>query len=119
MDDFFIELIIKKNENDDEYNDLDIYFSFIDKFIVINNVLTDIKSLTLRDCPLFAIIGDIFSKDNMNSNVKRCIDIDQNSLLNPGIITKFKIVDGKCDICFDLDSYKLKLEEIIDFFQKV
>ena len=113
LDDFFIELIIKKNENDDEYNDLDIYFSFIDKFIVINNVLTDIKSLTLRDCPLFAIIGDIFSKDNMNSNVKRCIDIDQNSLLNPGIITKFKIVDGKCDICFDLDSYKLKLEEII------
>ena len=111
LDDFFIELIIKKNENDNEYNDLDIYFSFLDKFIVIKNVITDIKSLTLRDCPLFAIIGDIFSSDNINANVKKCIDIDQNSLLNPGIITKFKILDGKCDICFDLDSYKLKLEE--------
>ena len=111
LDDFFIELIIKKHENDNEYNDLDIYFSFLDKFIVIKNVITDIKSLTLRDCPLFAIIGDIFSSDNINANVKKCIDIDQNSLLNPGIITKFKILDGKCDICFDLDSYKLKLEE--------
>ena len=111
LDDFFIELIIKKNENDNEYNDLDIYFSFLDKFIVIKNVITDIKSLTLRDCPLFAIIGDIFSSDNINANIKKCIDIDQNSLLNPGIITKFKILDGKCDICFDLDSYKLKLEE--------
>ena len=111
LDDFFIELIIKKHENDNEYNDLDIYFSFLDKFIVIKNVITDIKSLTLRDCPLFAIIGDIFSSDNINANIKKCIDIDQNSLLNPGIITKFKILDGKCDICFDLDSYKLKLEE--------
>ena len=111
LDDFFIELIIKKHENDNEYNDLDIYFSFLDKFIVIKNVITDIKSLTLRDCPLFAIIGDIFSSDNINSNIKKCIDVDQNSLLNPGIITKFKILDGKCDICFDLDSYKLKLEE--------
>ena len=111
LDDFFIELIIKKHENDNEYNDLDIYFSFLDKFIVIKNVITDIKSLTLRDCPLFAIIGDIFSSDNINANIKKCIDVDQNSLLNPGIITKFKILDGKCDICFDLDSYKLKLEE--------
>ena len=111
LDDFFIELIIKKDENDDEYNDLDIYFSLLDNFIVINNVVTDIKSLTLRDCPLFAIIGDIFSQKNMSNNIKKSIDIDQNSLLNPGIITKFKMENGKCDICFDLDSYKIKLEE--------
>ena len=94
LDDFFIELIIKKDEKDEEYNDLDIYFSFIDNFITINNQITDINSLTLRDC-----------------NAKKYIDIDQNSLLNPSIITKFKIDDGKCDICFDLDAFKLRLEE--------
>ena len=109
LDDFFIELIIKKDEKDEEYNDLDIYFSFIDNFITINNQITDINSLTLRDCPLFAMIGDTFTFDNINA--KKYIDIDQNSLLNPSIITKFKIDDGKCDICFDLDAFKLRLEE--------
>ena len=110
LDDFFIELIIKKDEKDEEYNDLDIYFSFIDNFITINNQITDINSLTLRDCPLFAMIGDtFFSFENINA--KKYIDIDQNSLLNPSIITKFKIDDGKCDICFDLDAFKLRLEE--------
>ena len=107
LDDFFIELIIKKDEKDEEYNDLDIYFSLINKFISVNHTMTDINSLTLRDCPMFAIIGDIFSNIPKNKN----IDIDQNSLLNPGIITKFKIQDGKYDICFDLDSYKIRLEE--------
>ena len=109
LDDFFIELIIKKDEKDEEYNDLDIYFSFIDNFITINNQITDINSLTLRDCPLFAMIGDTFTFENINA--KKYIDIDQNSLLNPSIITKFKIDDGKCDICFDLDAFKLMLEE--------
>ena len=33
LDDFFVELIIKKDENDNEYNDLDIYFVIIDGFI--------------------------------------------------------------------------------------
>ena len=65
--------------------------------------------MTLRDCPLFAMIGDTFTFDNINA--KKYIDIDQNSLLNPSIITKFKIDDGKCDICFDLDAFKLMLEE--------
>ena len=46
LDDFFIELIIKKDENDEEYNDLDIYFSLIDNFISINHTVTDINSLT-------------------------------------------------------------------------
>ena len=108
LDDFFIELIIKRNENDDEYNDLDIYFNIADNGIILNHTLTEIKSLTLRDTPLFAIIGgDLFS--NKSDNIT--VDVDQNSLLNPSIITKFKIEDGKYDICFDLDSYKIKLEE--------
>ena len=107
LDDFFIELIIKKDENDEEYNDLDIYFSLIDNFISINHTVTDINSLTLKDCPLFAIIGDIFSKNSM----KKYINIDQNSLLNPGIVTKFKMEKGRNDICFDLDSFKIRLEE--------
>ena len=110
LDDFFIELIIKKDEKDEDYNDLDIYFSFIDQFITINNQVTDINYLSLRDCPLFAMIGDIFSFSNLSGNNK-FIDIDQNSLLNPSIITKFKMENGKCDICFDLDAFKIRLEE--------
>ena len=43
LDDFFIELIIKKDEKDEDYNDLDIYFSFIDQFITLNNQVTDIN----------------------------------------------------------------------------
>ena len=110
LDDFFIELIIKKSENDDEYNDLDIYFKIVDGSIILNHVYTEIKSLTLRDCPLFAIIDDLFSNKS-NKLDKLTVDVDQNSLLNPSIITKFKIEDGKYDICFDLDSYKIRLEE--------
>ena len=111
LDDFFIELIIKKNENDDEYNDLDIYFALIENNITFNNSYTDINSLTLRDCPLFAIIGDIFDKSNYDKKLKKYIDIDQNSLLNPSIITKFKLDGDKLNICFDLDSLKINLEE--------
>ena len=107
LDDFFIELIIKKDENDEGYNDLDIYFSLLDNFISINHTITDINSLTLKDCPLFAIIGDIFS----NNSMKKYINIDQNSLLNPGIITKFKMENGRNDICFDLDYFKIRLKE--------
>ena len=110
LDDFFIELIIKKNEDDNEYNDLDIYFTLSESFITFNQSATHINSLTLRDCPLFAIVNDLFYLIS-SKNLKLNIDIDQNSLLNPSIITKFKIKDGQCDICFDLDSYKLRLEE--------
>ena len=110
LDDFFVELIIKKDENDDEYNDLDIYFALMTKMITLNHNLTDIKSLKLTDAPLFAIIGDMFSNENIKDI--KSIDVDQNSLINPSIITKFKILEGgKLDICFDLDSYKLRLEE--------
>lgn len=110
LDDFFIELIIKKDDNDNEYNDLDIYFELDQNFITFNHFTTYINSLTLRDCPLFAIVNDIFSIDSKRKD-KYYIDIDQNSILNPSIITKFKMNNGQYDICFDLDSFKLRLEE--------
>ena len=113
LDDIFIDLILKKDENDEEFKDLDIYFSYILGTITLDNIHTSINSLTLRDCPLFAIIGNIFTyeEDKKDNNLQKYIDIDENSLINPSIITKFKIMNGKYDICFDLDSYKLKLEE--------
>ena len=113
LNDIFVELIIKENENDEEYKDLDIYFEYYENEITLNNEHTSITSLTLRDCPLFAIIGNIFSQNNPDDEdyININIDIDENSLLNPSIITKFKIFEGKYDICFDLDSFKLKLEK--------
>ena len=106
LNDFFIELIIRENENDLDYKFLDKYIAYLDGIITLDNFYTNIKSLTLRDCPLFAIIGNMFT----NSSVIKNIDIDENSLINPSIITQFKIFNGYYDICFDLDSYKLKLE---------
>ena len=111
LDDIFIELIIKKNEDDQDYKDLDIYFTLIDNFICLNNTYTEIDSLTLRDCPLFAIIYNIFIEDKKGLMKYKYIDIDENSLINPSIITKFKIDKNNFDICFDLDSFKLKFEE--------
>ena len=46
-----------------------------------------------------------------NLSNEKDIDIDETSLINPSIITKFKINNGKFDICFDLDAFKLMLEE--------
>ena len=109
LEDIFIELILKKDENDEGYKDLDIYFSFVDGVITLENIYTSITSLTLRDCPLFAIEGDIFNDQNEYRN--KDIDIDENSLINPFIVTKFKIKNRKYEICFDLDSFKIKLEE--------
>ena len=114
LDDIFIELIIKKSEDDDEYKDLDIYFSYLDGIITLENVYTNITSLTLRDAPLFAMIGKTFKKVDDPEGFKfspKDIDIDETSLINPSIITKFKINKGKFDICFDLDSFKSNLEE--------
>ena len=109
LEDIFIELIIKKDENDTEYNDLDGYFTYSGGVITLNHQYTKIRSLTLRDCPLFAISKDMF---NLNTEIEqRYIDIDETSLINPSIITKFKIDGKKFDICFDLDSYKLIKEE--------
>ena len=106
LDDIFVELIIKKDEKDEDYKYLDKYIALLDEVITLDNYYTDISSLTLRDCPLFAIIGNIFNESSLNKN----IDIDENSLINPSIITKFKIFNEHYDIWFDLDSYKIKLE---------
>ena len=114
LDDIFIELIIKKSEDDDEYKDLDIYFSYLDGIITLENVYTNITSLTLKDAPLFAMIGKTFKKVDDPEGFKfspKDIDIDETSLINPSIITKFKMENGKCDICFDLDAFKIRLEE--------
>ena len=109
LEDIFIELIIKKDKNDEEYNDLDCYFTYKNGIITLNNQYTTITSLKLRDCPLFALNSKMFTLNNKIPS--RNIDIDENSLINPSIITNFKIIGNKFDICFDLDSYKLKKEE--------
>ena len=110
LDDIFIELIIKKNEDDEDYKDLDIYFTYEDDVLTLDNTYSSINSLTLRDCPLFAISGDMFREGDFGI-INKNIDIDDNSLLNPSIITKFKIKEGQFDLCFDLDSFKIKLED--------
>ena len=107
LEDFFIELIIKENKDDKEYNKLNQYFFYKEGKIYINSIddETKIKKLKLIDCPLFAIKKDTFKDINNHKDI--IIDIDENSLLNPNIITKFKINNGCSDICFDLDSYKI------------
>lgn len=115
LDDIFIELLIKEDKDDDEYNTLDIYFSYMENSIILNNTYTNIESLALKDCPLFNITENIFKKREPNKDIIN-IHIDENSLLNPSIITKFKIEYNKnknnyeYEICFDLDTFKLKLE---------
>ena len=120
LDDFFIELIIKK-DNDDEYNDLDHYF-FLENgkiFININNekIETNLNKLKLIDCPLFALTDEAFKDIKEYNNIE--IDIDENSLLNPSMVTKFRIDKGLSDFCFDLDSYKLNKEEENDDIKNI
>ena len=99
LDDIFIELSIKEKEDDDE---LKQYFSYENgKIILINDGKKEdlkLKNLKLIDCPLFALpesnvnpLGKFFENNKLNKDVS--IDIDENSLLNPGIITKLKIND--------------------------
>ena len=132
LEDFFIELIIKK-DNDETYNDLDEYFYFEDGNIVINNYkernekedtkekketkLKKLKKLNLIDCPLFAITDDTFK--DVNKYKDKEIDIDENSLLNPSMITRFRINKGLSDFCFDLDSYKLNEEGADDYMKNI
>ena len=112
LEDINIELIIKNN-NDNNYNELSQYFYYSKGEIKIKNFEGNnnikIKQLKLIDAPLFVITKDIFI--NLGKNIEIYIDIDNNSILNPGIITKFKIKDGLLDICFDLDSYKINLDK--------
>ena len=131
LEDFFIELIIiKKDNNDETYNDLDEYFYFENGKIIINNYIvneenkeikkkykTNLKKLKLIDCPLFAITDDTFKDINKYEKIE--IDIDENSLLNPSMITRFRINEGLSDFCFDLDSYKLNKEEDDDYIKNL
>ena len=109
LEDIFVELIIKKDENDTEYNEINYYLKYIKGIITINNEYTCIQSLTLRDCPLFIMSENMFTL--MKELEPKNLDIDENSIINPSIITKFKIYENKFHICFDLDSYKINKEE--------
>ena len=106
LEDIFIELIIKE---DKDYNDLEKYITFENgKFNVINfEKELKVKKLKMIDCPLFDISQDIFK--NISDDI--AIDIDENSIINPDIITKLKINEGYFEICYDLDSFKLNDNE--------
>ena len=121
LEDIFIELLIKKDENDDTFNILDEYIGFENGkfYIKIENEKKEIKLKTLKliDCPLFAITGDTFKDINKYEDIE--IDIDENSLLNPSIITRFRINKGLSDFCFDLDSYKLNKEGEDDYTENL
>ena len=113
LDDVFIELIIKEKKDDD--NELNQYFSYEDGKIIVKKdeeiYCDNIKKLKLIDCPLFALPeGDNSFKD-INNYKDISIDIDENSLLNPEMITKFKINEGLIDVCYDLDSFKVNNED--------
>ena len=55
------------------------------------------KKLKLIDCPLFAITEGTFNGIKVHNDIE--IDIDENSLLNPSIITRFKINKGLSYFC--------------------
>ena len=116
LEDIFIELLIKKDEKDEKYNELKQYIGFENgKFYIYKEDKekeTKIKKIKMVDCPLFAITDDTFKDIKNYKDI--AIDIDENSLLNPNVITKFKINNGYSDICFDLDSYKINEDDSKD-----
>ena len=119
LEDIYIELLIKESENDETFNQLKEFISFENgKFYIFNEgskkpfEKKELKKLTLIDCPLFAITEKTFQ--NIKNYKDISINIDENSLINPSIITKFEIKDGYSYICFDLDSYKLNEENAKD-----
>ena len=114
LEDIFIDLIIK--EDNDNYNILNKYFFKKNNKIYIKNLKKDeketktkIKKIKMVDCPLFAITEETFIDVNEDYSID--IDIDENSLLNPSMITKFIINGQFLNIYFDLDSYKLSNEK--------
>ena len=126
LDDIFIELLIKKNEKDEESDNLNQYFSLgNEKILIINEngkkEETNIEKLKLIDCPLFFFPDNDNNKslNNILNNKNISIDIDENSLLNPGMITKIKIKEGLIDICYDLDSYKINIDENKDYIEYI
>ena len=79
LNDVFIELLIKENENDD--NELKTYFTLEKGKIIImkeeTKLETKIKKLTLIDCPLFSLPdeNDLFKNINQYQDIS--IDIDK------------------------------------------
>ena len=120
LDDIFVELIIK-NENDKDFNTLKEYIFYENGIINIKingeNKKTNLKKIKMVDCPLFVIKKNTFKKINNFKDIS--INIDENSLVNPSIITKFKINNGYSNICFDLDSYKLNENEELDYTEYI
>ena len=128
LDDLFIELLIKENEEDTNFDELEYYITFENGKFIMNyegegkkdkDYLEKLKKLKLIDSQIF-FIPDEFIKgkifpDKINNEIY--IDIDENSILNPNIITKFKIKDGLIDICFDLDSYKINIDDNKDYLE--
>ena len=114
LEDIFIELLIKKDEEDETYNNLEEYIGVDNgKFVIFNDNKKgqiELKKLKMIDCPLFAITEGTFK--DINKDIS--IDVDENSLINPSILTKFEIKEGFSYLCFDLDSYKLNPEDTFD-----
>ena len=127
LDDIYIELLIKQNEEDEESDNLNQYFSLGNETILIINEKgekeeTNIEKLKLIDCPLFVFPDKDNNNEILNSilnNKNISIDIDENSLLNPDIITKLRIKEGLIDICYDLDSYKINIDENKDYIEYI
>ena len=119
LEDIYIELIIKKDENDESYKISEQYITFENgKFYIINfkdekPKELNITKLKMKDCPLFGLSQNIFIIKDKNIS----IDIDENSLLETDIITKFKIYEEYCEICFDLDSFKLNEDKDEDYLK--
>ena len=114
LEDIYIELLIKKDEKDDTYSQLSQYITFEKGTISIKvdekkKEINSLKKLTMIDCPLFVIPNNFMEeiKDKDKKIILLDIDVDENSLLNSSIITRFKFKDGHLDICFDFDSYQL------------
>ena len=124
LEDIFIELIIKKDVNDKTYNEIEKFISFENGAFYIlqngdenNEKLVLLKKLKMIDCPLFAITEDTFNKIKDYKDIS--IDIDENSLINPSMITKFIIKDGYSNICFDLDSYRINENKYKDYTEYI
>ena len=115
LEDIFIELIVKKDEKDDKFSDLEQCITFENGIFYIKDEETNIKKLKMIDCPLFVLTDNTFTDIKNYKDIS--IDIDENSLLGPEMITKFKIINGYSDLCFDLDSYKLNEENSNDYIE--
>ena len=64
LEDIFVELIIKKDKNDETFNELDQFISFENGKFYINNKdeqkETKLKKVKMIDCPLFALSDVVY-----------------------------------------------------------